>query len=185
MRWDRLFDDLEGQVEGDQVRARAAEVADRVRRERAQVDLHTRLLAHVGAGELALRLPGRPPRVLTGVVVDVGPDWALVEPARNRQVLVALHAVRGLEGLGRGARTPSVVARRIGLGSALRAVSRDRAAVELTDLDGELHTGTIDAVGADHVELAEHAADAPRRRANVVRQVVVPFGALGSVRRLG
>src|SRR6478609_7446927 len=59
MRWDRLFDDLEAQAEADEARARDAEVADRVRRERAQLDLHTRLLAHVGMGPLTLRLPGR------------------------------------------------------------------------------------------------------------------------------
>ena len=185
MRWDRLFDDLEAQVVGEQARARAAEVADRVRRERAQLDLHTRLLAHVGAAPIGVRLLGHGSPALTGRLVDVGPDWVLIEPVVDRQVLVALPAVRGVVGLGPGARTPSVVARRFGLGAALRAVSRDRAAVELRDTGGHVVTGTIDAVGADHVELAEHAADEPRRRSNVTGQVVVPFWALVSVRRLG
>ena len=184
MRWDRLFDDLEGQVAGEELRSRAAEVADRVRRERAQLDLHTRLLAHVAGGAVGLRLSGREPTMLSGRLVDVGPDWMLLEPATDREVLVALSAVRGVVGLGRGARTPSVVARRFGLGAALRALGRHRTAVELTDIDGHVVVGTIDAVGADHVELAEHAPDAPRRQANVTAQVVVPFPALGTVRRL-
>ena len=181
MRWDRLFDDLQAQAEADESRARVAEVADRVRRERAQLDLHTRLLAHVGAGALTLGLPGR---ALTGSLADVGPDWLLLEPGADRQVLVALSAVRSVSGLGRGALTPSVVAKRFGLGAALRAVSRDRVPVELADVDGRQATGTIDVVGADHLELAQHAPDEPRRRGNVTGSVVVPFASLGTVRRL-
>jgi prophage tail gpP-like protein len=77
-----------------------------------------------------------------------------------------------------------VVAKRFGLGAALRAASRDRAVVELADVDGRLVTGTIDVVGADHLELAEHAADEARRSANVTGRLIVPFWSLGSVRRI-
>jgi hypothetical protein len=181
MRWDRLFDDLEAQLVLDEVRELESEVADRTRRERALLDVHTRLLANVDSSQVALRLPGR---VVSGRLVDVGPDWALVEPAPERPVLVALPAVRSVSGLGPGARTPSVVAKRFGLGAALRAVSRDRAVVELVDVDGHAATGTIDVVGADHLELAEHASDESRRTANVTGRLLVPFWSLGSVRRL-
>ena len=181
MRWDRLFDDLAAQLTRDENRERESEVADRTRRERAMLDAHTRMLANVDAARVGLRLPGR---VVTGRLVDVGPDWALVETAPERPCLVAVAAVRGITGLGPGARTPSVVAKRFGLGAALRAVSRDRAVVELADVDGRTVTGTIDVVGADHLELAEHAADEPRRAANVTGRVLVPFWSLGSVRRI-
>jgi hypothetical protein len=181
MRWDRLFDDLAAQLAVDERRELEAEVADRTRRERALLDVHTRMLANVGATGLGLRLPGR---AFIGRLVDVGPDWALVETAPGRPCIVALAAVRGITGLAPGARTPSVVAKRFGLGAALRAVSRDRAVVELADVDGLVVTGTIDVVGADHLELAEHAADEPRRAANVIGRLVVPFWSLGSVRRV-
>ena len=181
MRWDRLFEDLEAQLALEDLRELGAEVADRTRRERALLDVHTRLLANVGATGLALRLPGR---VLGGRLVDVGPDWALLETAPQRPVLVALPAVRAVSGLGRGARTPSVVAKRFGLGAALRALSRDRAVVEVCDLDGRPATGTIDVVGGDHLELAEHAPDELRRAANLTGRLLVPFWSLGSVRRL-
>jgi hypothetical protein len=181
MRWDRLFDDLEAQLAVDEARGRDAEVADRTRRERALLDVHTRLLANVGATHVGLRLREH---VVPGRLVDVGPDWALVETAADRPVLVALAAVRAMTGLVPGARTPSVVARRFGLGAALRAVSRDRAVVEVVDVDGHASTGTIDVVGSDHLELAQHAADEPRRRANVSGLLLVPFWSLGSVRRL-
>lgn len=181
MRWDRLFDDLEAQLALDDVRELESEVADRTRRERALLDVHTRLLANLDAPHAALRLPGR---VVAGRLVDVGPDWALVETAPERPVLVALPAVRAVSGIGPGARTPSVVARRFGIGAALRAVSRDRAAVEVADVDGHPTTGTIDVVGADHLELAEHAADETRRTANITGRLIVPFWSLGSVRRV-
>jgi hypothetical protein len=181
MRWDRLFEDLEAQLALEDARELGSEVADRTRRERALLDLHTRLLANVGATNVGIRLPGR---LLTGAVVDVGPDWVLLETAPQRPVLVALTAVRSVTGLGPGARTPSVVAKRFALGAALRALSRDRAVVEVADLDGRPATGTIDVVGADHLELAEHSADESRRAANVTGRLLVPFWSLGSVRRL-
>ena len=78
MRWDRLFDDLAAQLAVDERRELEAEVADRTRRERALLDVHTRMLANVGATGLGLRLPGR---AVIGRLVDVGPDWALVETA--------------------------------------------------------------------------------------------------------
>lgn len=181
MRWDRLFEDLEAQLDVEDSRELAAEVADRTRRERALLDLHTRLLAQIDAARVGLVLPGRE---VAGRLVDVGPDWALVEPRPQHPVLVALAAVRAVTGLHPGARTPSVVAKRFGLGAALRAVSRDRAVVELTDVDGRGVTGTIDVVGADHLELAEHPADEARRSTNVTGRLLVPFWSLGSVRRL-
>lgn len=181
MRWDRLFDDLEAQLALDEVREQDAEVADRTRRERALIDVHTRLLANVGSEGIGLRLRGR---VVTGRLAEVGPDWALVEAAPGRPVLVALPAVRAVSGIGPGARTPSVVARRLGLASALRAVSRDRAVVEVCDVDGQAATGTVDVVGADHLLLAEHASDETRRSANVTGRLLVPFWSLASVRRL-
>ena len=179
MRWDRLFEDLEARLALEHTRELDGEVADRTRHERAQLDLTTRLLANIGNAGVGFRLPsGR----LWGRLVDVGPDWALLERG-ERSTIVALSAVRGLTGLAPGARVPTLVARRFGLGVALRAVSRDRATVEVVDLDGSAHTGTIDIVGADHLELAEHPADATRRADQVLGRLVVPFSALGSVRR--
>jgi hypothetical protein len=180
MRWDRLFDDLEAQLQGEQAREWAGEVADRTRRERAQVDLQSRLLANVDNDRVALRLPTR---TLSGRLVDVGPDWLLLETGTHL-VLVTLAVARALTGLAPRSRIPTVVAKSFGLGAALRAVSRDRAAVELVDVAGSVVTGTIDVVGADHLELAVHPSDASRRASNVVSRLVVPFWSLGTVSRL-
>lgn len=180
MRWDRLFDDLEAGFESDAARERAAEVADRTRRERAQIDLQSRLLASVGAGPVVARLPGRS---LQGAVLDVGPDWLLLTSGVERSVLVVTSAVVSLSGLADGAAAPSVVAKRFGLGAALRAISRDRAPVEVA-ARGLRFVGTIDVVAADHLELAEHAPDVARRDRDVIALHVVPFAALESVHRV-
>lgn len=180
MRWDRLFDDLEAQLELDDARELSLEVADRTRRERALLDLQSRLLANRGTS-VGVRLSSG---VLTGVVDDVGPDWMLLQTQSDQAVLMPLASVRAVTGLLPGAHAPTVVVRRFALGAALRAVSRDRSRVALTDVDARVTVGTIDVVGSDHLELAEHAADEPRRAANVLARHLVPFTAIESVRRL-
>jgi hypothetical protein len=180
MRWERLFEDLEARIESDAARERVAEVADRTRRERAQVDLQSRLLASVGVGGVDVRLGSAR---MTGQLLDVGPDWVLLEVGTDGSVLVPMAAIRSLTGLAPGARTASVVARRFALGAALRAISRDRAPVEI-DAGAVRLVGTIDVVGADHLQVAEHARDVPRRAREVVGTHVLPFAGLESVRRL-
>lgn len=192
MRWDRLFEDLEAQPGADEARELVAEVADRTRRERAQLGLHDRLTAVLDAAAVELRVAGV--GVVRGVVTGAGPDWVLLDqradltlsvvrdgPA-DRPVLVVVGAIRAVTGLA-GAEPSGAVARGLGLGAALRALSRDRAVVDVVDIDGTTVTGTIDAVGQDLVEIAEHAADLPRRSENVLRLCAVPFAALAVVRR--
>ena len=75
-----------------------------------------------------------------------------------------------------------MTARRFGLGFALRGLSRDRSVVSLADICGSVTTGTIDAVGADVLELSEHPVDVARRAENVVARRVRPFTAVVVVR---
>jgi len=46
-------------------------------------------------------------------------------------------------------------------------------------------TGTIDRVGADFLEMAEHALDVARRAGNVAGVRTVPFTGLALIRREG
>ena len=156
MRWDALFADLEARWDAEGRAERDAEVADRTRREHASIELLTRLAGHQGEVRV---------RVTAGVLLEI--------PLRRRQALIPMSAVRAIEGLGRrsvSART----ARRFGWGYAVRALARDRAVVQITDLDGTVVTGTIDIVGADYLELAAHPLDEARRSAAVRTTVVVP-----------
>ena len=181
VRWDRLFDDLQAQMDADGLRERDLEVSDRTRRERAQVGLYERLIARSGL-RVELRLAAGV--LVSGTLADAGSDWVLVQDTGDRGSLVPLGAIVAVTGLGvRAAAGPgAVTGRRFGLGYALRGLSRDRSVVSLTDSGGSVTTGTIDAVGADALDLSEHPADVARRPENVVARRVIPFTAIVVVR---
>ena len=140
---------------------------------------------------------------MSGRVADAGSDWLLVEDPGHRGVagqvdspddrgglapfgasLVPFGSIVSITGLGiRAAAGPGVAtAKRFGLGYALRGLSRDRSVVSLTDISGSVTTGTIDAVGADALDLSEHPADLARRAVNVLARRVIPFTAIVVVR---
>lgn len=182
MRWEDLFADLEGQLAAEEAMALSAEVADRTRREQARIRLSDRLRA---AGDAALVVDVQGAGPLTGRVAGLGPDWLLLDDG-SRESLVPTAAVRSVVGLGRYAADPEAqgaVAARLGLASALRALARDRAHVQVVLRDGGVLGGTVDRVLADHLDLAEHPADEPRR-AEAVRGVrSVPLTMVAVVRR--
>lgn len=181
MRWEQLFDDLEAQLQAAEQRAHGLEVADRTRRERSRVGLAERLLGQ-RAGQVQLVLRGG--YEVVGPVVGVGDGWVLIRGERRTAALVPLAAVELARGLTAATAAGSSVARakRFGLGFALRALSRDRATVVLGTVGGRWLTGTIDAVGADWIELAEHPEDLPRRDRNVVAATVVAMDAMAVAR---
>ncbi len=172
--WEGLFADLEAQFDAQERLEHDAEVADRTRRERALVDLYSRLVGHVGR-PLAVRVVTG--ARLEGVLGDVGDGWVLLGEA-----VLAVDAVVGWSGLSLRPQD-ATRARRFGLGHVLRGLARDRAAVRVLDRSGATSTGTIDRVGADHLDLAEHAPDEPRRSATVRSVRSIPFAALVSVHR--
>ena len=179
MRWEGLFEDLEGQLAAEQRRERDDEVAERTRRERALVTLGSRLAAGIGA-RVGMGLVGG--HRVEGVLGDLGEDWVLVRvDAEAQEVLVPLAGVLTLRSLAVQSATGRS-ARRFGLGYALRALSRDRATVAISLVGaGPRLLGTIDAVGADHLDLAEHLEGVPRRRENVRAVTTVPFAAIVAV----
>ncbi|MGY2084969.1 hypothetical protein [Blastococcus sp. SYSU DS0539] len=184
MRWQQLFADLQAQFEAAEEAESRAEWASRARAEMGAVRLSDRLGGSIGA-ELVLtcRGAGR----VSGVLTDLGVDWLLLAGGRGREDLVATGAVRAVAGLGRWtapAQEDGAVRARLDLRRALRGLARDRTAVQVLLDDGAVLTGTIDRVGADYVEIAEHHADQPRRP-GVVRQVhAVVIDAVAVVRTL-
>jgi len=170
MRWQRLFADLQAQFEAAGDEEGRSEWASRARAEMGAVRLADRLGGSIGARlVLTCRGAGR----VSGALTEVGPDWLLLADERGREQLVSSAAVRAVAGLGRWtapAEGPGPVRARMDLRRALRGLARDRSAVQVVLDEGTVLTGTIDRVGADYLELAEHAADQPRRAA-AVRQV--------------
>lgn len=183
MRWDRLFADLEGQLDAAQDAELQAEVAERLRHETGAQTLVDRLRAAVGC-RLGLGLAGG--LTLRAELIDVGPDWLLADDGRG-QLLVPGAAVCWLEDLpARVGPAPSgTVWGRLDLRRALRGLARQRAVVAPVLRDGSRLTGTLDRVYADHVDLALHPADEPRRPGAVTSVRSIPLGALAVVRQLG
>lgn len=179
VRWDELFADLEAQLAAGEAVALAVEVDQEQRRETGTTTLVQRLRAALGQ-ELVL---GVGDQVVRGRLVAVGPDWVLTGGAV--QTLVPCAAVGWVQGLGRGADTapPGHVWSRLGLRSALRGLARDRAAVQMHVAAGPAVSGTIDRVGADHLDLAVHPPDEPRRAAAVTAVRTIALDAVRAVVR--
>lgn len=179
MRWQDLFADLEAQLVAEQRREVQAEVADRTRRERAEVTVLDRAARSVGRTVTVVTAAG----VVRGLLEDLGKDWLLVQEHGRHAALLPMSGVTAIVGLAPRSDDDRGLGRRFGVGVALRAIARDRASVAIHDIAGGLATGTIDRVGADHLDLAEHPADAVRRTTALTGHRVIPFAAIGVVRR--
>lgn len=182
MRWDELFRDLEGQLEAASATELAAEVADRTRREGATLTWVDRARGVTGA-RVSVRVPGGD--VVDGVLREVGSQWLLVAEESGRDALVPASAVLAVVGLTAWSAAPGSaghVFTRLGLGSALRGLARDRTAVSVCLVDGSVLDGTVDRVGQDFLEISTHAAGEARRQAEVRSVRTVPFVAVAVVR---
>jgi hypothetical protein len=184
MRWRQLFEDLAAQFQEAAAEAERAEVASRARYEAGAVALADRLRGAMGAGvTVRCRGAGR----VSGVLADVGVDWVLLEEDRGADVLISLPALLAVGGLGRltgAAEDAGPVRGQFDLRRALRALARDRSAVQVVLLDGAVLTGTVDRVGADFLEIATHHAEEWRRPSAVRGIEAVPLSAVAVVRTL-
>ena len=175
MRWQQLFADLEARFEAEQEAAERSETSSRSRHEIGSLRLVDRLRGALGSPVV---LQCRGAGQVSGTLGDVGVDWLLLVDAQGRDCLVASSAVRAVSGLGRRTAAPEdagPVRGRLDLRRALRGLARDRAAVQFVLDDGTALHGTVDRVGADYLELAEHPSDLHRRAEAVhgVRAVVI------------
>lgn len=184
VHWDRLFEDLEGQLASEWETERAALDAESERLRIARLALISRLrvLAQRGA-RVTLELSGER-RAMR--VQAVGADWIGMQPAEHPGVLlVPLHAVGSIEtdhGMLLDSLAeqdvPATLRERMTLGFVLRDLARRRVAVRVALRDGGRHHGTVDRAGADHFDLAVHDPGEPRRAAAVRAFRIVPFDAV-------
>jgi hypothetical protein len=198
MRWDNLFDDLESQLEQELTAEEVDLQAEEERLRLARLGIRDRLRslhAAVGVGERMLRL-----NLADGSRVSVDPatfgrDWLagelVEESGRRPQCVVSLDAITGvalsraqviqsLDNSG-GEESPGALSARLGFQFVLRDLCRRRQAVDLWLRDCRMH-GTIDRVGRDHLDLAVHEADHPRRESEVIEYRIVRLGQLMLVR---
>jgi hypothetical protein len=190
MRWDNLFDDLESQLEQELGAEEVDLLAEEERLRLGQLRVRDRVMAMTRPGEGVpdpLRLALRGGELLSVAVGSVGRDWLVGElvGARRGSCVVPLAAIASLlptpEQLARSTtgdapvQAPIALSARLGLTFVLRDLCRRRAAVEVsTASEGVLH-GTIDRVGRDHLDIAEHAPGEARRAASVSRIRILPL----------
>ena len=189
MRWDNLFDDLEGQLElsAEELDMRAEEERLRLGR----LSLRDRIVAVVEAqgpdDAAGIRLVLADATLVTVKPQTFGRDWFsadLVGGPRKTHVVVPMAAIssvvftQGQAAVSLTA-TPSELSQtslpaRLTLSFVLRDLCRRRAAVDVSTLTGPLH-GTIDRVGRDHIDLAVHESGEARRESAVRESRAIPL----------
>lgn len=197
VRWDDLFDDLEGQLDYE-LQAEVADLCLHEERQRLEkLSLRTRLSNVVRAASLGntlrLRVVLVSGETLTLRPTALGRDWLAadlpgVESTRG-QCVIPLSSIAAVlldeeqtqaslavesDATGRGVE-------RVGLVFVLRNLCRRRRAVEL-DTRGGVVAGTIDRVARDHLDLAVHPLGTLRRRPEVAHFRLVPIWQIHVIR---
>jgi len=155
-----------------------AEVAERGRAEHGTLSWADRVRAAEGHG-LTVTVLGA--GAVPGRLLRVGSGWLLLGGSGRPQVLISATAVLAVAGLGvatAAATDRGRVYAAVDLRKILRATATERSTVRLTLLDGTDLTGTLDRVGADFVELAEHDPGEVRRLGAVRAVRTVPLTAI-------
>ena len=189
-RWDRVFADLEAQVQTYADGELADEIADRTRREWARISLADRL----GAARhrmVSMRVHDAPAgfRALRVTVTAVGSDWLIgtgdagATPTEWLLPASSLIAVDDLGDMAESPDTKGFVDQRYDATAILRAWVRDRRPVVIGVLGiGEV-SGTLDRAGQDHIDIAVHHVDDFRRSAEVSGMQTIALSAIRWIRR--
>lgn len=164
MRWDRLFAELEAQVEDEAWVEREALVDELEAGEWADTSWRDLLV-----GDVALTVRGAGP--VRGQVALATSSWVRLRDGAA-DVVVATSAVCTVRTAGGRASDPGPVTGRLGWGHVFRALGAEGDPVALTLVDGQQLAGDVGHVGADAVEVVL----APGRTA------WVPWSALATVR---
>ena len=194
MRWQNLFDDLESQLESELGADEVDLLAEEERLRLGRLTLRDRIRAvHAGEPAAPLGVTLRSGERVTVALAAIGRDWVAGELDAGvlRSAIIPLAAVMTLDPAGdqlavslRGdpaPEPPTALSGRLGLAFVLRDLCRRRAGVEV-HVGGERLHGTIDRVGRDHLDLAEHAPGEPRRTTAVARIRIVAFTGLDLVK---
>ena len=198
MRWDNLFDDLEGQLESEltaeDVDLQAEEERLRLGRMSIRDRLTTLHAAQSGTAHYLVRILLADGLAVTVHPTAVGKDWLsgdLIDVATvRRQCIIPLTGLAGIilepvqveASLRPEHAVPSRdLSDRLGLAFVLRDLCRRRQGLDLDLVVGSIH-GTIDRVGRDHLDVAVHERGTPRRESAVQQHRVVPLSQLRLVR---
>jgi hypothetical protein len=190
VRWDRFFDDLEGQLASEWEAERAALDTEAERLRLSRVALRERLTALVdseAAQQPSIEVVDG--TVLAAGVTGVGADWVALDGGRSGALVVPFASIAAIgmphADVLRSARpvsARSALADRMTLGFVVRDLVRRRVAVTVHLANGRVLGGTIDRAGADHLDIALHEPGTPRRATAVTGHRIVPFAAVAWIR---
>jgi len=172
-----LLAGLEAQAQAMDAASDDAAAEDLARAERAQIPLLDRLRA---ADAIVIDVVDHGP--VAGAVIDVGRDVAIIESADGTWAVPAW-GMAAVIGAPSTALSAGEIGGRLGLASVARAWARERSVVRVLRRGAAPLDGTIDRVGADHLDLAEHDPGMPRTSEQVRRSVAVPLRSITALRR--
>ena len=176
----RVFDELEAEFEAGLRREAEQESVAAVRAELGATVLWEQLARRIGS-ETAV-LAGT--RAFRGAVVASYPEFLVVRAADGAEHLIRYGAAisTALPAEPPPLRpTPAASSRRYQFGLALRELARRREPIRVLLADGASCDGTIEAVGSDYLEIAEHDLGEARRRGAVRARRFIGFAAVVAV----
>jgi hypothetical protein len=176
----RVFDDLEAEFEAGLRREAEQETMAAVRAELGSTVLWEQLARRADSEVVAIAGG----RVLRGNVVASYPEFLVLRAAGGAEHLIRYgptvsFALPADPPALRPA--PGAAVRRYQFALALRELARRREPVRVALGDGTSVDGTIEAVGSDYLEVAEHDPGEARRRAAVRARRFVGFAAVAAV----
>jgi hypothetical protein len=176
----RVFDELEAEFEAGLRREADQETMAAVRAELGSTVLWEQLARRLGTDMVAIAGD----RVLRGSAVASYPEFLVLRADDGAEHLIpygpAVSVVLPAEPPPLRP-TPGPAVRRYQLALALRELARRRDPVRVDLGDGTSVDGTIEAVGSDYLEIAEHDPGEARRRAAVRARRFVGFAAIVAV----
>jgi hypothetical protein len=176
----RVFDELEAEFEAGLRREAEQEAVAAVRAELGATVLWEQLARRIGS-ETAVFAGAR---VFRGTAVASYPEFLVLRTVDGTEHLIRFGSAVSvaLPPEPPGLRpTPAATARRYQFALALRELARRREPVRVELVDGTRADGTIEAVGSDYLEVAEHDSGEARRRAAVRARRFVGFAAVVAV----
>jgi hypothetical protein len=176
----RVFEELEAEFEAGLRREADQETAAALRAEIGETVLWEQLARRTGAQAVAHAGTRR----FRGVVVASYPEFLVLHDGDGTEHLIRYGPATSVALPAEPSTlqpAPAGAARRYRLSLALRELARRREPVRVELVDGGRVDGTIEAVGSDYLELAEHDPGEARRRRAVKARRFLSLAAIAAV----
>jgi hypothetical protein len=176
----RVFDELEGEFEAGLRQEAEQEALAAVRAEVGATVLWEQLARRIGRETTVLAGA----RAFRGVVAASYPEFLVLPAVDGTEHLIRYGPAVSVAPSAQPPAlrpAPPAAARRYQFALALRELARRREPVRVELVEGARCDGTIEAVGSDYLEVAEHDLGEARRRAAVRARRFVGFAAVVAV----